>query len=77
LSDADKKIFTDVMHEAADKTGREIIASEARLVDEFKKKGINVIAVDKNAFREAVLKNTTPTAQGYRQADYDKIISIK
>jgi hypothetical protein len=24
-----------------------------------------------------VLKNTTPTAQGYRQADYDKIISIK
>ena len=77
LSDADKKIFNDVMHEAAEKTGREIIASETRLVGEFKKKGINVITVDKNAFREAVLKNTTPTAQGYRQADYDKIISIR
>jgi tripartite ATP-independent transporter DctP family solute receptor len=77
LSDADKKIFSDVMHEAAEKTGREIIASEARLTSEFKKKGINVITVDKNAFREAVLKNTTPTAQGYRQADYDKIISIR
>jgi tripartite ATP-independent transporter DctP family solute receptor len=77
LSDADKKMFSDVMHEAAEKTGREIIASETRLVGEFKKKGINVITVDKNAFREAVLKNTTPTAQGYRQADYDKIISIR
>ncbi len=77
LSAADKKIFDEVMHEAADKSGREIIASETRLVDEFKKKGINVISVDKNAFREAVLKSTKPTDQGYRQADYDKIIAIK
>ncbi|MBA2673293.1 sialic acid TRAP transporter substrate-binding protein SiaP [Ramlibacter sp.] len=77
LSAADKKIFDEVMHEAADKSGREIIASETRLVDEFKKKGINIIAVDKNAFREAVLKNTKPTDQGYRQADYDKILAIK
>jgi tripartite ATP-independent transporter DctP family solute receptor len=77
LSDADKKIFTDVMQEAAEKTGREIIASEARLVDEFKKKGNNVIVVDKNAFREAVLRNTKPVDQGYRQADYDRIINIK
>ena len=77
LSDGDKKIFTEVMHEAADKTGREIIASEARLVDEFKKKGNNVIVVDKNAFREAVLKATKPTDHGYRQADYDRIQAIK
>jgi tripartite ATP-independent transporter DctP family solute receptor len=77
LSDADKKIFSDVMHEAAEKTGREIIASEIRLTEEFKKKGINVITVDKNAFREAVLKNTKPTDQGYRQEDYDRLIAIK
>ncbi|GAB3648993.1 sialic acid TRAP transporter substrate-binding protein SiaP [Ramlibacter alkalitolerans] len=77
LSDADKKIFTEVMQEAAEKTGREIVASEARLVDEFKKKGNNVIVVDKNAFREAVLKATKPTEQGYRQADYDRIQAIK
>lgn len=76
LSEADRKIFTEVMQEAAEKTGREIIASEARLVDEFKKKGINVIAVDKNAFREAVLKNTKPTDHGYRQADYDRIVKL-
>ena len=77
LSDADKKAFTDVMQEAADRTGREIIASEVRLVDEFKKKGINVIAVDKNAFREAVLKTTKPTDLGYRQQDYDRIVNMK
>jgi tripartite ATP-independent transporter DctP family solute receptor len=77
LSDAEKKTFTDVMQEAAEKAGREIIASEIRLAEEFKKKGNNVIVVDKNAFREAVLKNTKPTDHGYRQADYDRIINIK
>ena len=63
------------MQEAAEKTGREIIASEIRLTEEFKKKGNNVIMVDKNAFREAVLKNTKPTDQGYRQPDYDRILN--
>ena len=77
LNAEDKKIFESVMQEAAEKTGREIIASEARLVEEFKKKGNNVITVDKNAFREAVLKNTKPTDHGYRQQDYDRIIAIK
>ena len=77
LSADEKKIFSDVMQEAAEKPGRDIIASEARLVDEFKKKGNNVITVDKNAFREAVLKNTKPTDHGYRQQDYDRIIAIK
>ena len=77
LSADEKKIFTDVMQEAAEKTGREIIASEARLVEEFKKKGKNVIVVDKNAFRAEVLKNTKPSDHGYRQADYERIINIK
>ena len=77
LADADKKIFAEVMEEAADKTGREIIASEVRLVDEFKKKGNNVIVVDKNAFRDAVLKSTKPADQGYRQQDYDRIVNIR
>jgi TRAP-type C4-dicarboxylate transport system substrate-binding protein len=65
------------MQEAAEKTGREIIASEIRLAEEFKKKGNNVITVDKNAFREAVLKSTKPTDHGYRQQDYDRILAIK
>ena len=77
LSADDKKMFTEVMQEAAEKTGRDIIAAEARLTEEFKKRGNNVITVDKNAFREAVLKNTKPTDHGYRQQDYDRILAIK
>ncbi len=77
LSPADRAIFTDVMGEAAEKAGREIMASETRLTEEFKKKGLTVITVDKNAFREAVLKNTKPTDQGYRQTDYDRIVNMK
>jgi len=77
LSDADKKLFTEVTQEAAEKASREIAAAEVRLTDEFKKKGINVITVDKNAFRQAVLKNAKPTDFGYRQADYDRIVGLK
>ncbi len=77
LSDADKKIFSEVTAEAADKAGREVVASEMRLADEFKKKGLNVITVDKNAFRETVLKATKPADHGYRQTDYDKIQALK
>ena len=42
LSDADKKLFTDVTQEAAQKATAEITKHEAELVDEFKKKGITV-----------------------------------
>ena len=52
-----------------------IISRSIMAVD--KKKGNNVIVVDKNAFREAVLKNTKPTDHGYRQQDYDRIIAIQ
>lgn len=77
LSADEKKVFTEVMQEAADKTGRDIIASEGRLAEEFRKRGNNVIVVDKAAFRDAVLKNTKPTDHGYRQQDYDRITAIK
>jgi len=77
LSDAEKKVFTEVTQEAAEKASREIAAAEVRLAEEFKKKGNNVLTVDKSAFREAVLKATKPTDHGYRQADYDRIVSLK
>ena len=77
LSEADRKVFTEVTQDAAEKASREIAASEVRLTEEFKKKGNNVITVDKNAFREAVLKNTKPTDHGYRQADYDRIVGLR
>lgn len=77
LSAADRKIFGEVMQEAAEKTGREIIAAETRLVEEFKSRGNQVLTVDKNLFREAVLKATKPSDHGYRQQDYERILAIK
>jgi tripartite ATP-independent transporter DctP family solute receptor len=77
LTPDEKKIFTEVTQEAAERCGREIIAAEARLVDEFKKRGNNVIVVDKAAFRDAVNKATKPTDHGYRQQDYDRILAIR
>ena len=77
LDAADKKVFNEVMQEAAKKRAREIIALKALLVNKFKKRGNNVITVDKNAFRDAVLKSIKPTDQGYNQADYDRIVNIK
>ena len=77
LSDADKKIFTDVTQEAATNATNDIKKREAELVDEFKKKGINIVAVNRQSFVDAVVKNFDPTSQGYTKADYDKIVAIK
>ena len=77
LSDADKKMFTEVAQEAAAKASSEVAAREKELVAVFKGKGLNVVEVDKNDFREAVLKNVTFESFGYQKADWDKIQAIK
>jgi tripartite ATP-independent transporter DctP family solute receptor len=77
LSDADKKIFTDVMQEAAANATNDIKKREAELADEFKKKGLNVHAVDRKGFQEAIMKNITLESMGYSKADWDKIQAIK
>ena len=77
LSDADKKIFTDVAQEASVKASSEVAAREKELVGVFKGKGINVIEVDKNEFRDTVLKKVTFESFGYQKADWDKIQAVK
>jgi tripartite ATP-independent transporter DctP family solute receptor len=77
LSDEDKKIFGEVAQEAAARATAEIQASEKQLVDTFKQKGLTVTEVNKDEFKEAVLKNVKLESLGYRQADYDKIQAIK
>jgi tripartite ATP-independent transporter DctP family solute receptor len=77
LSDADKKIFTDVMQEAAANATSDIKKREAELADEFKKKGLNVHAVDRKGFQEAIMKSVTLESMGYSKADWDKIQAIK
>src|SRR5258707_50336 len=51
LSDADKKIFEEVLKEASARSTEQIRASEQRLADEFRKLGKTVVEVDRDAFR--------------------------
>src|SRR5690349_20595370 len=77
LSDADKKVFVDVTREAAANATAEIKKREGELADEFKKKGLNVHAVDKKSFQDAIMKSVTMESMGYNKADWDKIQAIK
>jgi tripartite ATP-independent transporter DctP family solute receptor len=77
LSDAEKKTFTDVMQEAAAGATGDIKKREAELADEFKKKGLNVHAVDKKPFQEQIMKTVSFESMGYSKADWDKIQAIK
>jgi tripartite ATP-independent transporter DctP family solute receptor len=77
LSDAEKTIFTDVTREAAAKATTQIIKRESELVDEFKKKGINIVTVDRAGFQAAVLKSTTLESLGFDKKDYDRITALK
>ena len=50
---------------------------EGELVDEFKKKGIIVQAVNRQSFIDAVVKNVTVESLGFDKKDYDRIVAIK
>jgi tripartite ATP-independent transporter DctP family solute receptor len=77
LSDEDKKIFGAVAQEAAGRATAEIQAKEKELIDTFKQKGLNIVEVNKDEFRDAVMKNVTFESLGYRKSDYDKIQAMK
>jgi tripartite ATP-independent transporter DctP family solute receptor len=77
LSDEDKKIFSDVAQEAAARATAEIQTKEKELIGFFKEKGLTVSEVNKDEFKEIVLKNVPFEQFGYRKADYDRIQAIK
>jgi len=77
LSDAEKKIFSDVALEAAARATAQIKKRETELVDEFKKKGIAIHTVNRQSFVDAVVKNVTVESLGFDKKDYDRIIAIK
>jgi tripartite ATP-independent transporter DctP family solute receptor len=77
LTDEEKKIFTEVTQEAAAKSTAQIQKREGELVEEFRKKGLTVTAVDKKSFQDAILKTISFESMGYSKADWDKIQAIK
>ena len=77
LTDQEKQIFTEVTREAAVRATAQIKKREAELADEFKKKGLQIVQVDRKSFSEAVLKNTPLESMGFDKKDYDRIVAIK
>ena len=77
LTDAEKKIFSDVALEAAARATAQIKKREGELVDEFKKKGITINAVNRQSFVDAVLKTKSVESMGFDKKDYDRIVSIR
>ena len=79
LDDAGKKVFTDVLVEAAQKASDEIRTSELKLADEFKKLGKNVVSVDREAFRAAAapLLNDPAAGAGWSKAQFDALQALK
>ena len=63
--------------EAAVRATAQIKKREAELADEFKKKGLQIVQVNKQSFIDAVLKSATPESMGFTKSDYDKIVAIK
>ncbi|MBW6422923.1 sialic acid TRAP transporter substrate-binding protein SiaP [Rhizobium sp. XQZ8] len=77
LSDEDKKIFGDVMAEAAERGTKLIEKRENELVAQFKSQGINVTEVDKADFEKNVVEKVKMEDFGYKKADWEAIRAIK
>ncbi len=77
LTDAEKKIFTDVTREAAARATAQIKKRETELVDEFRKKGLQIVQVDRQSFQEAVLKNAPLEGMGFTRSDFDRIQAVR
>jgi tripartite ATP-independent transporter DctP family solute receptor len=77
LSDADKKIFEEVLKEAADRCTRDIVEIESKLAAEFEKRGKTVVRVDRKPFREAVMKLHNGPDATWSKAEYDRLQALK
>jgi tripartite ATP-independent transporter DctP family solute receptor len=77
LSDEDKKIFGDVMQEAAEKTTKIIEDKEKQLVASFKERGLSVTEIDKADFEKNVMEKVKFEDFGYEKSDWEAIRAIK
>lgn len=77
LSAPEKAMFTEVTREAAARATAAIKKREAELVEEFKKKGLAVVTVNRQSFVDAVLKSSSVESMGFDRKDYDRITALK
>jgi tripartite ATP-independent transporter DctP family solute receptor len=77
LNPVDQKMFTEVMQEAAARATAKVKKREAELIDIFKKKGLQVVEVNRKSFQDTVLKNKPVESLGLSRADYDRVQAAK
>jgi TRAP-type C4-dicarboxylate transport system substrate-binding protein len=77
LSDADRKIFSDVLWEASSRATGEIVTAENKLVTDFEKRGKTVVKVDRGPFIQAVQKAVTAPDAPWPKELYDRVQAIK
>lgn len=77
MTPAEQKMLADVTQEAAVNATNDIRKREGELVEEFKKKGINVVSVDRNDFQQRVLKAITFESMKLDKKDWDRVVGIK
>ncbi len=77
LSDADKKLFSDVMWEASTRSTNDIVEAETRLVTDFQKRGVSVLKVDRAPFIAAVQKALTSPDAPWPKSLYERVEAIK
>jgi tripartite ATP-independent transporter DctP family solute receptor len=77
ISEADRKIFSDVLWEASSRATTEIYDAEAKLVTEFEKRGKTVVRVDRGPFIKAVQSAVTSPDAPWPKDLYDRVQAIK
>ena len=77
LSDADKKVFEEVLKEAASRATTQIVDAEQKLVADFTKRGKEVVKVDRKPFRDATVKLHMGPDATWDKATYDKLQALK
>ena len=76
LSEADRKIFEDVLREAAAKATAEIVDIEKKMSAEFTRRGKTVVAVDRKPFRDATMKLHNGPDATWPKDVYDKLQAL-
>jgi tripartite ATP-independent transporter DctP family solute receptor len=77
LSAAEQQMLMEITQQAAVNATNDIRKREGELVDEFKKRGINVVTVDRADFQQRVLKAITFESMKLDKRDWDRVVGIK
>ena len=77
LSPPEQKLLVDLMQEAAEKATNDIRKREGELLEEFKKKGVNIITVDRTEFQQRVLKAIDFASMKLDKKDWDRVVALK